>query len=80
LDNLVPGYLGAVLQDPFGPGPLSYERQADDFILYSWGLNFQDDGGKHDENAFRLEDNDGDYVFWPPQTAGIIHFSRCPPT
>ena len=67
LDRLVPEYLKAVPQDPFGPGPLTYKRQDDDFLLYSWGLNFQDHGGQHNKEAFRNKKESGDYVFWPPE-------------
>ncbi len=63
LDKLIPQYLKAVPQDSFGPGPLSYKRQGDDFILYSWGLNFEDDAGQH----AHWFDESGDYVFWPPE-------------
>ena len=66
LDELVPQYLKAVPLDPFGPGPLTYKRQGDDFILYSWGLNFEDHGGQHDRDAFRMRSAKGDYVLWPP--------------
>ena len=67
LDEVVSEYLKAIPQDPFGPGPLSYKRQGDDFILYSWGLDFKDDGGKHNKEVFRQTNRAGDYVFWPPE-------------
>jgi len=58
------GYLEALPDDPFGPGELVYERRGEDFILYSWGADFDDDGGEHDiswgEGAAG-----GDYVFGP---------------
>ena len=66
LDELAPQYLKTIPQDPFGPGPLTYKKQGDDFILYSWGLNFEDNSGQHNEMAFRKEKESGDYVFWPP--------------
>ena len=56
------GYLGRLPDDPFGPGILSYRREGEDFILYSWWEDFDDDGGLH--NVTRgMEDSD--YVFWP---------------
>ncbi len=67
LDQLVPQYLETVPLDPFGPGPLTYKRHEDDFILYSWGLNFEDHGGQHNKEVFRVRKADGDYVFWPPE-------------
>ena len=68
LNQLTPRYLQAVPQDPFGPGPLSYKRQGHDFIIYSWGWNFEDHGGQHNRDVFRMRNQEGDYVFWPPQT------------
>ena len=67
LDELVPQYLKVIPDDPFGPGPLTYKRQGDDFILYSWGLNFEDHGGQHNKETFRQKAESGDYVFWPPE-------------
>ncbi|UCC68993.1 MAG: hypothetical protein JSV79_03470 [Armatimonadota bacterium] len=31
--------------DPFSGAPLAYRRDGDGFVLYSWGVNLQDDGG-----------------------------------
>lgn len=67
LDQLVPQYLRAVPQDPFGPGPLSYKRQGDDFILYSWGSDCEDHGGWYNPDVFGTRKAGGDNVFWPPQ-------------
>ncbi|MCK4850630.1 MAG: hypothetical protein KAT11_04720 [Phycisphaerae bacterium] len=67
LDQLVPQYLKAVPLDPFGPGPLTYKRQDDDFLLYSLSFNFEDHGGQHNKEAFRNKKESGDYVFWPPE-------------
>ena len=57
LDKLVPEYLEALPQDPFGPVPLTYKRQGDDFVLYSWGLNFEDHGGQHNKETFKKKAN-----------------------
>jgi hypothetical protein len=46
LASLVPEYLAAVPQDPFGPGPLVYRRKDDGYLLYSVGQNGIDDGGQ----------------------------------
>jgi len=67
LDKLVPQYLPSVPQDPFGPGPLTYKRQADDFLLYSFSENFQDDQGRHEQDIRGRGTPKGDYVFWPPE-------------
>jgi hypothetical protein len=46
LDELVPRFLPRVPPDPVNGGPLRYRRDdPDQFILYSIGLNQQDDGG-----------------------------------
>lgn len=46
LEDLVPGYLAAVPDDPFAAGPLIYRRQGDGFALYSVGPDGQDNGGR----------------------------------
>ena len=60
------GYLKAVPQDPFGPGPLSYVTKDNDFVLYSCGPDMDDDGGVRGERGWSGED--GDAVFWPVET------------
>ncbi|MFA5865125.1 MAG: hypothetical protein WC975_10620 [Phycisphaerae bacterium] len=68
LTALIPVYLNHLPQDPYGPGPLTYKRQGSDFILYTFGQNYEDDGGKHEELWGTSRTNlNGDYVFWPPQ-------------
>jgi len=60
------GFLNAIPQDPFGPGPLTYINRRDDFTLYSWGSDMDDDGGAM---GVRIWDIDGgDAVFWPVDT------------
>jgi hypothetical protein len=46
LEQLVPQELPAVPIDPFSQQPLVYRVAGDDFTLYSWGQNRQDDGGR----------------------------------
>jgi hypothetical protein len=64
------GFLTRLPDDPFGQGPLTYRRTADGFLLYSWGLNLVDDGGRQGtgQNG-RPRDwaDNGDMVFWPVQ-------------
>ncbi len=50
--------------DPFGEGVLSYERKEDDFILYSWGEDFDDDDGEGEEYN-QYAEIDGDWIIWP---------------
>ncbi len=57
------GCLDAVPMDPFGDGPLVYRRQDGDFVLYSRGLDFDDDGGI--PSYWGKGDKGGDQVFWP---------------
>lgn len=66
LDQLISaGYLKQLPMDPYGDGPLVYRRQGDDFMLYSLGADFDDDGGVH--SRWGDLQQGGDYVFWPVQ-------------
>ncbi len=63
-------YLKELPDDPYSDGVLRYERRGDDFILYSVGADFDDDGGtENPENRWGdsggNEERDGDHVFWP---------------
>ena len=66
---VTPGYLKKIPLDPFSDKPLIYEKTEGDFILYSVGLNFEDDGGQVYRDKVgkpRLWDDEfGDAVFWP---------------
>jgi hypothetical protein len=69
LDGLVTaGYLNELPMDPYSNQPLVYKRTDDDFVLYSVGPNFIDDGGesgKDKKGKVRLWADEGDWVFWP---------------
>jgi len=69
LDELVKtGYLTKLPADPFSPGPLTYKKTVDGFLLYSWGENLKDDNGQvtRDEKGKPINFADtGDWVFWP---------------
>jgi hypothetical protein len=72
LDELVEGgYLKELPLDPFSNKPLIYKKSEDDFVLYSVGLNFTDDGGqvykvhRGDEERAIQWAGEGDAVFWP---------------
>ena len=62
------GYLKEIPYDPYSDRALRYERRQDDFILYSVGPNFEDDGGvfgKDEEGQVKMWADEGDAVFWP---------------
>ncbi|NIM04310.1 MAG: hypothetical protein GTO55_00645 [Armatimonadetes bacterium] len=46
-------------EDPFSGEGLVYHRDGNGFLLYSWGLNFKDDGG---ESPFPKQRHEGDIV------------------
>lgn len=50
LGDLVPKYLAVVPQDLFTDQPLRYERMADGYRLYSFGINGKDDDGRDTED------------------------------
>ncbi|MHC4527204.1 MAG: hypothetical protein ACYS29_04930 [Planctomycetota bacterium] len=60
-DLLASGYFEELPMDPYSDGPLVYRRLDDDFMLYSVGADFDDDGGIPSERAR----SGGDLVFWP---------------
>jgi hypothetical protein len=63
-------YIKKVPLDLYGPASLSYKKNGDSFILYSYGLNFKDDSG---EIVYREDgrpnprgtEDAGDMVLWP---------------
>jgi len=57
------GYVRQLPPDPYSNGSLVYKRFDSEFTLYSVGMDFKDDGGKH----VGWSDEPGDYVFWPVQ-------------
>jgi hypothetical protein len=62
------GYLKDLPMDPYSDKPLIYKRTDDDFVLYSVGSNFTDDGGvsgKDREGQPRSWRDNGDTLFWP---------------
>ncbi len=62
------GYLKVIPDDPYGNGALTFKRKGEDFTLYSFGLNKEDDGGqfiRYDDGQIALWNVDGDTVFWP---------------
>ena len=63
LDELVDtGYLKSLPMDIFSGGSIVYRHGEDDFVLYSVGRDFDDDGGTSD---YDWESKSGDWLFWP---------------
>ena len=72
LDELVAEkYLAALPQDPYSDAELKYERRGDDFVLYSLGADFDDDGGQ--DNQWGEGEGGGDRVFWPVESKKPEH-------
>jgi hypothetical protein len=66
LDELVSaGYLNALPTDPFSGSSLVYKRLGDDFMLYSFSLDCDDDSGTR--SKWGAGKQGGDQVFWPVQ-------------
>ncbi len=63
------GLLKELPMDPYSDKPLVYRKTDDDFILYSVGRDFTDNGGKIVEERGDVQKwgthDDGDAVFWP---------------
>ncbi len=62
------GYLKQLPMDSFSDKPLVYRKTDGDFILYSIGPNFTDEGGEYSRDSKgRIKNwlDNGDAVFWP---------------
>jgi len=76
------GYLKKVPIDLYSDKPLVYKKTDENFILYSVGENFRDDGGKvirDDDGSVEMWEDKGDAVFWPvpkPQTRQELETRR----
>jgi membrane protease YdiL (CAAX protease family) len=57
------GYLKTIPVDPYNNGALIYRRSDNDFLLYSFGADFDDDGGT--PSKWGDGPKGGDQVFWP---------------
>ncbi len=54
LAALVPKYIAAAPDDVHSAGPLRYNRDGQGYVLYSVGIDGQDDGGEGDDIAIRV--------------------------
>jgi hypothetical protein len=59
------GYLKNIPDDPFSAGSMTYKPTDEGFILYSFGADFDDDGGT--PSKWGYGEKGGDQVFWPVQ-------------
>ncbi len=68
-DVVTDGLMKTLPRDFYSDGPLTYRRKSDtEFVLYSWGEDLKDDGGRPSTNAkgvAKLFYPEGDWVFWP---------------
>jgi hypothetical protein len=70
LDELVEvGYISQLPRDFYSDGSMGYKITEGGFVLYSVGLNFEDNGGRMGTNPYngkpRQWADEGDAVFWP---------------
>jgi hypothetical protein len=63
LDELVPDFLPAVLEDPMDGKPLKYRRLDKGYVVYSVGDDDQDDGGVEPANRPKNGKGGWDYTF-----------------
>ncbi len=70
LNDLKPAYIDEIPSDIYRQGPMTYKQTETGFILYSFGIDRDDDGGKMGKsecsgNPYMWNEKDGDAVFWP---------------
>ena len=63
------GYIKGLPKDPFSDKPLVYKQTRQGFTLYSFGGDFDDDGGLH--SKWGLGEEGGDQVFWPLEQSQV---------
>ena len=62
------GYVREISIDPYSGEPFVYRKTTDGFLLYCWGENLRDDGGRRGtgrDGKPRQWAPNGDWVFWP---------------
>lgn len=67
------GLLEKVPIDPFSGKPIEYKKLDDNFTVYSYGLDFDDDGG---ERKVQFSEQNGDLVAWPVKKYEKTVFKR----
>ncbi len=66
LEQLTPDYLQRTLLDPFSGQLLAYRRQGTNWLLYSFGVDGVDDGGKAVGRSVQGVPNHGDLFYDSP--------------
>jgi hypothetical protein len=76
LPELVPaGYIKELPTDPFSNKPLVYKQTRESFTLYSFGVDYDDDGGdmaRDSKGNVKMWADEGDAVFWPVQSTEVV--------
>jgi hypothetical protein len=67
LDDLVPCYLSRVPTDPLDGQPLRYKPLSDSVVIYSVGLDREDDGGHIERIKFKEPGTDIGFQLWDPE-------------
>jgi hypothetical protein len=70
IELVTDGYLKQLPLDPWSDKTLVYKKTDSDFILYSVGSDFTDNGGevfRDDKGTAKIWAEQGDAVFWPVQ-------------
>lgn len=57
LDQLKPGFLSDIPNDPYADGPLRYKRLRTGCLVYSVGPNGEDEGGEFDDSVWPEKDD-----------------------
>jgi hypothetical protein len=63
LDSLVPTYMASLPLDPYDGQPLRFRHLDTGYVVYSVGVDLQDDGGKDRETRTSFEDKTCDETF-----------------
>ena len=63
IEQLVPETLGVVPEDPGDGKSIRYRREGDRYLLWSVGVDGEDDGGMAGEDGTRSKDYDGDWLW-----------------
>ena len=61
IDELIPEYLDAVGDDPFSGFAYRYQQADNGYVIYSFGMDLEDNGGDEDKDiVIKCTPRDGD--------------------